>query len=772
MVDHIFNGEQGAKVREKLNEVIDRTNALMGVEGHGGTSGNPHNTRAVNVPQDNEALGPNVQTALDDLHQRQSSDNSNNSAHANDKNNPHEVRADQVAQDNAELGDDVQEALDALHTSVTELVEMLPEKADLDHIDGLETQIQLRRGTNPYEAWNDDLMVGELFFHYTKGQLYCKLNGGELVMIGSQSFIEDAPEDGYTYGREDGQWVRVGATQVQDGPPENPVVGTLWYDTGHTAELYVWDGASWVSMTGAGGGGADTADNVVLDDADSTLRNVALAREISSEGDGFWRQIYTSDLVTENNQPMFPGRAGDDIRNQRDANHYLLDLIESMNGCIISDEEPVDPPPSDGDMWFDNADDSMQLYMWHEDSDAWIKVAPPVTLEGRVSDGEVTQQSIIEQIQEGLAEQGTLKDKVAALEGSVGEHSLVFNPGMTPEDGQFTITDGMSAKNTLSGGSVITMSGTDREGNGIAIDRITQGDVLRLSDISQTAAELKITSVNGGGAFGYEKLFGDLDRLSEYPYDFNVFSSFDPQGLATIDYVDKQDDKKLSKSGGKISGRLGFEAGGHIDSGAATSLSGRAGLEIKAHTDHPIAVTSGSTYKEMLAFYGYNNSAQDKRSKVAYIKSNGQSHFKSVSVGDNNEQLATQKYVNERTGKDVTTWTFSEGDLNPLQGQFSFADKGSGKINLIIANKTSDGILWVEGHGRESDSYFDESFFVSVTRADGNFMLIAQCDGAEWSRKNKPHSYINLRDAEWEIDLVDGEQYCIQIPALLPLVKF
>ena len=52
MVDHIFNGEQGAKVREKLNEVIDRTNALMGVEGHGGTSGNPHNTRAVNVPQD------------------------------------------------------------------------------------------------------------------------------------------------------------------------------------------------------------------------------------------------------------------------------------------------------------------------------------------------------------------------------------------------------------------------------------------------------------------------------------------------------------------------------------------------------------------------------------------------------------------------------------------------------------------------------------------------------------------------------------------------
>ena len=74
---------------------------------------------------------------------------------------------------------------------------------------------------------------------------------------------------------------------------------------------------------------------------------------------------------------------------------------------------------------------------------------------------------------------------MTALEGAVGEHSLVFSSGMTPEDGEFTITDGMSANNTLSGGSVITMSGTDRSGNSIAIDRITEGDVLRLSDISR-----------------------------------------------------------------------------------------------------------------------------------------------------------------------------------------------------------------------------------------------------------------------------------------------
>ena len=46
-----------------------------------------------------------------------------------------------------------------------------------------------------------------------------------------------------------------------------------------------------------------------------------------------------------------------------------------------------------------------------------------------------------------------------------------------------------------------------------------------------------------------EKLFGDLDRLSEYPYDFNLFSSFDPQGLATIDYVDERDNTKIGITG-------------------------------------------------------------------------------------------------------------------------------------------------------------------------------------------------------------------------------
>ena len=155
-----------------------------------------------------------------------------------------------------------------------------------------------------------------------------------------------------------------------------------------------------------------------------------------------------------------------------------------------------------------------------------------------------------EEIQAGLVEAvGELETKVTALEGAVGEHSLVFSTALTPRMASLLLlTVHVCQVNTLSGGSVITMTGTDRNGGSIAVDRITEGDVMRLSDISSTTAELKITSV-GGGEFGYEKLFGDLDRLSEYPYDFNLFSSFDPQGLATIDYVDERDNTKIGKGG-------------------------------------------------------------------------------------------------------------------------------------------------------------------------------------------------------------------------------
>ena len=182
-----------------------------------------------------------------------------------------------------------------------------------------------------------------------------------------------------------------------------------------------------------------------------------------------------------------------------------------------------------------------------------VPVAPPTTLEGRITEGEATQQAIIEQIQESLAEQAMLKNKVNALEGVIGEYSLVFTmDNSNPRPGEFNLKDGaMQVTNTLASADYITLSDTDTGGNAINLDRITEGDVLRFSSVDGQAAEIKIDD-GTNGVYAFTKVSGELDRLSEMPYQFILLSSFDPAGLATIDYVDAQDSDLQTKINGKI----------------------------------------------------------------------------------------------------------------------------------------------------------------------------------------------------------------------------
>ena len=147
MTERIYNGEEGLAVRNKLNEIIDRVNGLNNVEDHAGTIGNPHNTYASQVKQTNEPLGPNVQTALNDLDSRQKSLQGQWDSHNNAVNPDNLVAAD-IPQSNKMLGENVQYALNDLVSLVSDVQQLLDDKADLHYIDGNRTRIQLHRGTN------------------------------------------------------------------------------------------------------------------------------------------------------------------------------------------------------------------------------------------------------------------------------------------------------------------------------------------------------------------------------------------------------------------------------------------------------------------------------------------------------------------------------------------------------------------------------------------------------------------------------------------------
>ena len=247
-----------------------------------------------------------------------------------------------------------------------------------------------------------------------------------------------------------------------------------------------------------------------------------------------------------------------------DTFEWVLFVAEIPDGAVIIKGEAPDQEEDqvgNGSLWFDNSEDTMQLYVWHEESGAWIPVAPPSTLEGRVAVGEATQQAIIDQIQESLVEQETIKNKVNALEGVVGEHSLTFTTtNANPRHGEFNLKDGgMQMTNMVSSAQYISMTDTDGAGNTIDLDRITEGDVLRFSSVDGQVAELRITD-GTNGVFTFTKISGDLDRLSEMPYQFILLSSFDPAGLATIDYVDAQDkalDEKIAAISAPAAGGSG-----------------------------------------------------------------------------------------------------------------------------------------------------------------------------------------------------------------------
>ena len=64
------------------------------------------------------------------------------------------------------------------------------------------------------------------------------------------------------------------------------------------------------------------------------------------------------------------------------------DVVKGTGNSVwITDELPDEQYTSNGDLWFDNTENTMQLFLYHEESDAWLPVAPPTTLEDKGSGG-------------------------------------------------------------------------------------------------------------------------------------------------------------------------------------------------------------------------------------------------------------------------------------------------------------------------------------------------------------------------------------------------
>lgn len=221
----------------------------------------------------------------------------------------------------------------------------------------------------------------------------------------------------------------VGIARV-DQDIDGAIVVSLTNGEEYTIDMPLVDGRapSEVHYKSGGGGGSGTLDlsNYVKRPILPLRDGKWLLYRETTDGKKEWAPA-TTDLIETNGMLMFRDIKGrfaptpeelEELNNQLKVNRFIWEKIQELDlkagGVAISTDPPEDP--ENGMFWFDNTEDVMQLFIWHTDSDAWVPVAPPTTLEGRVTAGEATQQAIIAQIQVSLEEQASLRNKIGELE--------------------------------------------------------------------------------------------------------------------------------------------------------------------------------------------------------------------------------------------------------------------------------------------------------------------------------------------------------------------
>ena len=168
----------------------------------------------------------------------------------------------------------------------------------------------------------------------------------------------------------------------------------------------------------------------------------------------------------------------------------------------------------------------------------------------------------------------------------------------------------------------------------IDFSAVTEGDVFRIATaqdedapagrLSESLAEFKVNGILGSATFSVDLIRSNGDPQDGTDYGARLLSSFDPDGLATIDgtialiekaeencnnYTDAQIAAAdyLPTKGGDITGKVIFKNGAYIDAQANNCAYGRGSFNIRVNADRPMLLESGSSYKAVLQTLAYQD---------------------------------------------------------------------------------------------------------------------------------------------------------------------
>jgi hypothetical protein len=288
-------------------------------------------------------------------------------------------------------------------------------------------------------------------------------------------------------------------------------------------------------------------------------------------------------------------------------------------------------------------------------------------LQGQIDDGIETQQEILSDVE-------TLQNKVNALEGSVVDATWTFeSDDRIPRAGEFALRGGGNAVvSDWSAATSIVINTVSSDGDSYTFDKVTVNDVIRIGAADGSNAEYRITSIFEAGTYFVEHLRSAGVATDELEYSFTFLSAFDPEGLATIEYVDSQDDTRVKKAGDTVQGPLVFDANNStIEIAGDTGSMRRRYLKVR-----------GNNQFEIIAYPGQDNTG----SKTVFKLESKTDGNPELTLNYLNDPTQNGNAVNKRWG-DATYFPYTGGTITGnviLDGGTLYMRDGSGNETARI----------------------------------------------------------------------------------------
>ena len=359
---------------------------------------------------------------------------------------------------------------------------------------------------------------------------------------------------------------------VATDPPEITKDGELWYDDDRL-ELFVSYQDAWISTTPLSArveaGEALQAEILARVEA-GEIKQATIESDYLSKKGGTANKFEGTLYMGRN---RITGLAGPDTDTCATNREYVDNADNKMQSEILGRVEAGEIKQATieanamtkggaqtltDDHWSVKTDDGKTYMMISDDEITMYHVAKPdapkqPTNKEYVDSADNKMQSDI----------SNLEAKVIELEGSIGEHRFIYNnQNSNPRYGDFVCKDVRYEITDVVDDARYLEFGT-KDVNGVPVDyaKIKAGDVLRMVGPAGERAELSIEDVSESGTFLISgATITGLDAfVKDIQYATTILSAFDPTGLASINYVDTQDAKKLSLSGGtanKMRGNL------------------------------------------------------------------------------------------------------------------------------------------------------------------------------------------------------------------------